>query len=148
MAESKPSVNADFKTWWIILVTCILVCILLALHAIMYVQCGQDQPKMLLIIRVGSEDSVQEYHSFVTPVPPLCERAFEHSLKAIRAWDDVKDRRAQEVWAINAKRLRAEATVLECLSTNVHILTHIKRYQETAPNAVEHRQTEPVAKEL
>jgi len=119
-----------------------------ALHAIMYMQCPADQPKMMLNIRVGSEDSVQEYHSFVTPVPPLCEREFEHSLKAIRAWDDVKDRRAQEAWAINAKRLRAEATVLECLSTNVHILTHIKYYQETAPNAVEHRQTEPVAKEL
>lgn len=136
--QLKPDDQHRLSLVWVQIIAALLVCCLFALHVILYTQCPADQPKMLLNIRVGSEDSVQEYHSFVTPVPPLCE----HSLKAIRAWDDVKDRRAQEAWAIIARRLRAEATVLECLSTNVHILTHIKHYQETASDS------EPAEKEL
>ncbi len=133
---------------WLQIIAALFACCLLAQYTILYMQCRPDQPKMLLIIRVDSEDSVQEYHSFVTPMPPLCEDELKHSLKAIRACDNLKDRQTQEAWDIIAKRLRAEAAVLECLSAKVHRLTHIKRYQETASDSDDQRPTEPVDKEL
>lgn len=111
-------------------------------------QCQPDQPKMLLNIRVGSENSVQEYHSFVPPMPPLCEDVFKLSLQAIRACDNLKDRRTQEAWDIIAKRLRSEAAVLECLSTKVHRLTRIPRYGEFAMEPDYQRPTQPVAKQV
>lgn len=150
MSDSKRLTDEQrrLSLIWLQIIAALFACCLLVQYTILYMQCQPDQPKMLLNIRVGSEDSVQEYHSFVTPMPPLCEDVFKNSLKAIRACDNLKDRQTQEAWDIIAKRLRSEAAVLECLSTKVHRLTHIKRYQELAMEPDYQRPMQPVDKEL